>query len=178
MRYDQRSVAMGGLIAEKRMKATKNGSMMAFVQLEDLYGVTEVLVFPKVYDRVSQMLKTDDPVLMSGKLSIREDEAPKLLLDRIAPLRGSDAQENPNEPAAPRQNARRPAERKLYLKLHQDQRDQVLSILSETPGRIPVVLYIIEEKKGYLAPDQYRVDESYDFGALANLIGADGIVLK
>ena len=115
---------------------------------------------------------------MSGKLSIREDEAPKLLLDRIAPLRGSAAQENQNEPAAPRQSARRPAERKLYLKLHQDQRDQVLSILSETPGRIPVVLYIIEEKKGYLAPDRYRVDEGYDFGALANLIGADGIVLK
>ena len=178
MAYDQKNVRMGGLIAETKMKAVKSGNMMAFVQLEDLYGVTEVLVFPKVYDRVSQMLKTDDPVLMSGKLSIREDEAPKLLLDRIAPLRGSDAQENQNEPAAPRQSARRPAERKLYLKLHQDQRDQVLSILSETPGRIPVVLYIIEEKKGYLAPDRYRVDEGYDFGALANLIGADGIVLK
>ena len=73
MRYDQRSVAMGGLIAEKRMKATKNGSMMAFVQLEDLYGVTEVLVFPKTYERVSAMLVPETAVLMQGRLSVRED---------------------------------------------------------------------------------------------------------
>ena len=54
----------------------------------------------------------------------------------------------------------------------------MLSILSETPGRICVVLYIIEEKKGYQAPNAYWVDEGYDFGALANLLGPDSVVLK
>ncbi len=177
MEYDQRNVRMGGLIVETKQKAAKSGNMMAFVQLEDLYGVTEVLVFPKVYDRVSQMLKTDEPVLMIGKLSIREDEDPKLLLDRIQPLRGGSG-EGAAPQRAPMREPRGADSRKLYLKLHADQRERVLSVLSETPGRIPVVLYIIEEKKGYRAPDQYCVDEGYDFGALANLIGADGIVLK
>ena len=35
-----------------------------------------------------------------------------------------------------------------------------------------------EEKKAYQAPQNYWVDEGYDFGALANLLGADNIVQK
>ena len=84
MSWDQKQVRMGGIIAEKKMKAARSGNMMAFVQLEDMYGVTEVLVFPKVYERVSHLLNQDAPVVMTGKLSIREEEAPKLLLDRDA----------------------------------------------------------------------------------------------
>ena len=176
MRYDQRSVAMGGLIAEKRMKATKNGSMMAFVQLEDLYGVTEVLVFPKTYERVSAMLVPETAVLMQGRLSVREDEAPKLLLESVQPLKGA----KPMPERAPRRErgSAPPGPRRLYLKLTAAQRDNVLQILRQTPGGICVMLYMADEKKTYQAPREYWVDEGYDFGALANLIGADSIVLK
>ena len=176
MRYDQRSVAMGGLIAEKRMKATKNGSMMAFVQLEDLYGVTEVLVFPKTYERVSAMLVPETAVLMQGRLSVREDEAPKLLLESVQPLKGA----KPALERAPRRErgSAPPGPRRLYLKLAAAQRDNVLQILRQTPGGICVMLYMADEKKTYQAPREYWVDEGYDFGALANLIGADSIVLK
>ena len=175
MEYDQRSVQMGGLIIEKKLKASKAGNMMAFVQLEDMYGVTEVLVFPKVYERVSAQLTTDEPVLMTGKLSIREEEMPKLLLDRVMPLRGA-ALERQKE--APPVQQVRSGGYKLYLKLTADKRDAVLKVLAETPGRIPVVLYMAEEKKAYQAPREYWVDEGYDFGALAMLIGADNVVLK
>ena len=166
------------------MKAVKSGNMMAFVQLEDMYGVTEVLVFPKVYDRVSALLQTDEPVLMSGKLSVREDEAPKLLLDRVCPLRGSAQQNETGREqggAAPQRFGRRDAPHKLYLKLEPAQREAVLQILSETPGRIPVVLVEVAEdgsRHAVQAPRDYWVDEGYDFGALANLIGADAVVLK
>ena len=176
MRYDQRSVAMGGLIAEKRMKATKNGSMMAFVQLEDLYGVTEVLVFPKTYERVSAMLVPEAAVLMQGRLSVREDEAPKLLLESVQPLKGARAA--PERAPRRERGSAPPGPRRLYLKLTAAQRDNVLQILRQTPGGICVMLYMADEKKTYQAPREYWVDEGYDFGALANLIGADSIVLK
>ena len=91
MSWDQKTVRMGGIIAEKKMKAARSGNMMAFVQLEDMYGTTEVLVFPKVYERVSAQLVEDAPVVMTGKLSVREEESPKLLLDRVAPLGDMDA---------------------------------------------------------------------------------------
>ena len=178
MEYDQQTVRMGGLIAEKKLKASRSGSMMAFVQLEDMYGVTEVLVFPKVYEKVSQRLQADEPVLMVGKLSIREEEEPKLLLDKVMPLRNAVAEELPSYAPQPR---REPGQKKLYLKLPAGRRNEVLSILSETPGRIPVVLVEVGEdgsRKAVQAPQEYWVDEGYDFGALANLIGADSIVLK
>ena len=177
LKYDGRRVEMGGLIHEKRTKATRSGSLMAFVQLEDLYGITEVLIFPKVYERVSALLIEDSAVRMTGRLSVRDEESPKLLLDQVAPL-GEKIPERPkSEGSAPRR-AKPSGERKLYLKVPAAKRDAVLKVLKDTPGRIPVVLYMIEEKKAYQAPDEYRVDEGYDFGALANLIGADGIVLK
>ena len=69
-------------------------------------------------------------------------------------------------------------QRKLYLKVTAETRQAVLDILAETPGRIPVVLYMADEKKTYQAPRHYWVDEGYDFGGLANVIGADSIVLK
>jgi len=195
MSWDQKPVRMGGIIAEKKMKSTRSGSMMAFVQLEDMYGVTEVLVFPKVYERVSALLVEDAPVVMAGKLSIREDEAPKLLLDRVAPLdamqilddhpprygrRGGWGGEPQGADAPPPMEEAYPARpaRKLYLKLTAETRSRALDILAQTPGGICVMLYMADEKKTYQAPREYWVDEGYDFGALANLIGADNIVLK
>ena len=71
----------------------------------------------------------------------------------------------------------RPALR-LYLKLSAHQRDEALRILSETPGSICVMLYMEDEKKTYQAPRDYWVNQGYDFGALANLLGPDNIVLK
>ena len=203
MAWDQKTVRMGGLIAGKRMKDTRNGGLMAFVQLEDMFGTIEVLVFPKVYDRVSAQLEEDAAVAMSGRLSVREDEPPKLLLERVAPLNdlaaldaqeredrrsryarrtGADGAPPPESWGAPPPDfagaaPARPA-RKLYLKLTADQRDEVLRILAETPGNICVMLHMADEKKTYQAPRSYWVDEGYDFGALANVIGADNIVLK
>ena len=179
MSWDQKTVRMGGLIAEKKLKATKSGGMMAFVQLEDMVGVTEVLVFPRVYERESANLNEDAAVVMTGKLSVREDETPKLLLDRVAPLKDLDRLPG----AAPRRDRTAPAPRpasprKLYLKLTAETREAALAILAQTPGNITVMLYMADEKKTYQAPRSYWVDEGYDFGALANLIGPDAIVLK
>ena len=160
--YDQKSVSMGGLIAEKKMKATKSGNMMAFLQLEDLYGVTEVLVFPKVYDRVSSLLNQDAPVILTGKLSVREEDDIKLLLDSAKPL-------NP---------APGPEVRRLYLKLRDEQMDAVLRLLSQSPGGIRVVLYFPETKKTLAAPINYWISPDFNRPALETLLGPDNVVLK
>ena len=198
MSYDQRMVRMAGVIAELKKKASKNGSMMAFVQLEDLYGVTEALVFPKVYERLSEQLRTDEPVLMTGRLSVSEQDDDnldiRLLLEKVEPLRGANldapADEAPPEPprayAPPYQQADEPRQRangehKLYIKLNADQHDAVLAILAETPGRIPVVLaeYSAEGERSVLRLERdHWVDEGYDFFALANILGPDAIVYK
>ena len=47
MAWDQKLVSMGGIVAERKLKATKSGTMMAFVQLEDMYGLTKCWSFPR-----------------------------------------------------------------------------------------------------------------------------------
>ncbi len=87
---DGMHVRMGGMLTEFRQKATKAGSLMGFVTLEDMTGTIESLVFPKVLDRVSTELVTDTAVILSGRLSFREEEEAnvdvKLLLDAVEPL--------------------------------------------------------------------------------------------
>lgn len=83
---DGRRVSMGGIIAQAHSKATKKGAMMGFLTLEDQTGQVECLLFPKVYDRYSRSIAADQPVLITGRLSIREEEDPKLIVDTIEPL--------------------------------------------------------------------------------------------
>ena len=171
MAWDQKLVSMGGIVAERKLKATKSGTMMAFVQLEDMYGLTEVLVFPKVYDRVGHLLSQDAAVLLTGRLSVREEESPKLLLDSVRPLGGGEA-----APAlAPRAKE---AVHKLYIKCPDALREEALAILRQTPGNIPVILVSAETGRAQRAPQKYWVDEGYDFFRLANLLGEKNVVYK
>ena len=168
MSWDQKPVTMGGIVAERKVKATKSGTMMAFVQLEDMYGLTEVLVFPKVYDRVGHLLTQDAPVLLTGRLSVREEESPKLLLDSVRPLSGESAE-------APRAKE---AVHKLFIKCPDALREEALAILRQTPGNIPVILVSAETGRAQRAPQKYWVDEGYDFFRLANLLGEKNVVYK
>ena len=76
-------VVMAGILTACRGKITKKGSMMGFLTLEDLTGQLEGLVFPKVYERYVNMLAVDMLVILEGKLSLREEEEPKLLVDSV-----------------------------------------------------------------------------------------------
>ena len=84
---DGKRVAMGGILVECHGKATRKGELMGFLTLEDLTGQVEGLVFPRTYEKISQDMNPDTVVLCAGRLSIREDEAPKLIVESIEPLR-------------------------------------------------------------------------------------------
>ncbi len=86
MEMDGMLVEMGGILTEVKGKATKKGAYMGFITLEDLTGQIECLVFPKTYEKYQGLMGVDDLVVLTGKLSIREDESPKLLVDALVPL--------------------------------------------------------------------------------------------
>jgi len=83
---DGMTVIMAGMITGKKNLVTKNSKMMAFVDLEDLYGTVEVVVFPNVYERFSHTLTEDNVVVIRGKLNFKEEEVPKLLADTIVEI--------------------------------------------------------------------------------------------
>lgn len=80
---DGMSCVISGMISGKKTLITKSGKMMAFIDMEDLYGVCEVVVFPNVYERCASVCETDRVVAVKGTINFKEDEAPKILADEI-----------------------------------------------------------------------------------------------
>ena len=81
--YDGKDVVICGMITGKKNLVTKSSKMMAFVDIEDLYGVMETVVFPNVYERCQDILNEDEVVAMKGKLNFKEGEIPKVLADNV-----------------------------------------------------------------------------------------------
>jgi hypothetical protein len=79
-RYDGKNVLLVGMIASVRTINTKKGDQMAFVQLEDMGGQGEVVVFPRTYAEVKEILVPDSIVMVKGKAQAREGQT-SLLAD-------------------------------------------------------------------------------------------------
>jgi DNA polymerase-3 subunit alpha len=80
---DGESHMLCGMIARINEKVTKSQKFMAFITLEDLYDSIEVIVFPRVYERFQHLLKQEQVVVAMGTLQLKEDEAPKLMANKI-----------------------------------------------------------------------------------------------
>lgn len=80
---DGKPVKYAGIISSVKKKYTKNNKIMAFVTIEDLYGVAEIIVFESCYQNCSNLLMVDNIVLVEGRLSVREDEDTKIVAREI-----------------------------------------------------------------------------------------------
>lgn len=178
--WDGTNVRMGGMLVDVRQKATKKGDMMAFAILEDMTGQIEALIFPSVYERFGPQLMQDTAVVLSGRLSLREDEDPKLLLESVAPLMTDaelaravkNAPPERREGSAPKAAAPQDS-RKLYLKIPSRVEMQPLShVLQEYPGHVEVRFFVADERITLVAPEQLRCDASQ--GLLQRLRGKLG----
>jgi DNA polymerase III subunit alpha len=85
-RSDKEEVRVCGIVATLKELTTKKGDRMAFVTLEDLSGFVELVVFPEVYLAASHLLKSEEPLLVSGTLDVGDDMY-KLMASEILPLK-------------------------------------------------------------------------------------------
>ena len=194
--YDGLSVSMAGILTQCRGKVTKKGSMMGFLVLEDLTGSIEGLVFPKVYEKYASMLSSDSLVVVDGKLSFREEEEPKLLVDAVRPLNAANAAikaaspektvptsrgraDAPARPlSAPKLAAQ--SQRKLYLLADTRARmEEIKSLCRSHPGPVPITVKIQDEGIAFLLDEGYWCDGGEELlSVFRSLFGAGGVVLK
>ncbi|SHJ44523.1 DNA polymerase III catalytic subunit, DnaE type [Geosporobacter subterraneus DSM 17957] len=127
-------VRLAGLIIHRINKTTKNNKLMAFITLEDLYGTVEVLVFPNVYDKSANLLYEDQAVIIEGRITMKEEEEPKLIAEKILPLVKMENSYNG-----------------LSLTISREKGLQVIEklkpILHQSKGNVPVYIYIEEQNK-------------------------------
>jgi DNA polymerase III alpha subunit len=75
-------ITLGGRVTEMRRIMTKKGDAMLAVQLEDLQGSIEVIVFPRAYEATSDKWREEAVLLVTGTVKLRDDE-PQLVCESV-----------------------------------------------------------------------------------------------
>ena len=107
---DGQNVTVAGVITASRTRTTKNNTLMAYVTIEDELASMELLCFSRVIDQCGSYMQVNTPVLVKGRLSVRDEKPPQIMCDCLYPLEsGLPPMEQPS---------RRPAQREstIYLR--------------------------------------------------------------
>jgi len=143
---DDQIVSVAGIVQNVKMKTTRNNSMMAYVTVEDDTAAIEMLAFSNVLGQYGGYLRENSPVVVTGRLSIRDEKEPQIVVNRVRPI--SDFANNP-VPEEPVQIAQQPRSGTLYLKISSESDPQlrkIKAILKMFPGDSAVVLYFADTK--------------------------------
>ena len=84
---DNQSIRVAGVIEAVKTKPTRNDTLMAYITLDDGTGNIEILAFQRVIDEFAGIMLVNTPVIISGKLSARDEKAPQIVADNLKELR-------------------------------------------------------------------------------------------
>jgi DNA polymerase-3 subunit alpha len=79
-------VKIGGVISSFKEKTTKRGEKMAILSLEDLEGILEVIVFPEKYREIRDLLGSEDPVFLVGRVD-SDDTSSRVIAEDVFPMK-------------------------------------------------------------------------------------------
>jgi len=178
---DKQMLSVAGIITARTVKPTKNGENMAFVTVEDRYGAMELLIFPKIFGETYGFLQPDTAVAAYGELTMREDEAPKLLVRRMIPLKNNrEYIPTENAPKTAPTPPKSPAEQKLYLRVDRMEGrlfNRIVALLEIFEGRTPIIFYD-SSRKQYVKMRGGVNTNTVVLEEIAALIGRENVVLK
>ncbi len=160
---DGQDLTVAGIISSVRTKTTKNNTLMAYVVLEDDTGSMEALCFSRVIADGGAYLKANMPVVMQGRLSVRDEKEPQLMADRVLPLSG-------DAPA-------RAETKTLWVKLPDGGRSftWLKRLFDMFPGEEKTVVYLARERKKLQARCLHHPAL---LSELAEVLGQSSVVMK
>lgn len=154
-------VTIGGMISERKIKYTKKDQVMAFLQVEDLVGSVEVIVFPKTYEPNSMKLMEEEKVFLTGRVSLEEERDGKLICESVRTF-----DEVP---------------RKLWVKFpdmtsYMEAEQKLLQAIRESDGSDGVVIYIENPRSMKNLPPNLNVKADRELVTrLTELFGEENI---
>jgi DNA polymerase-3 subunit alpha len=164
-RREGETVLAGGIVASLRSTVTKKGEPMAFVQLEDLTGSVEVVVFNSTYATARELLVEDAVLVVKGRVDHKQQGETKLVALEVSRFEAV------------------PERREVRLKV--DARSapagvirELAGVVRDFPGEAPVYVDLVTSlgsKLLELGPE-YRVDPQPDFFAsVRHLLGVASV---
>jgi DNA polymerase-3 subunit alpha len=172
---DEQIVSIAGVVQSIKMKTTRNNSMMAYVTLEDDTASIEMLAFSNVLSQYGNYIRENLPVVIVGRLSMRDDKEPQIVINRACPMSDYTEQnrlmEEMSGPAVQKTGT-------LYLRLPSEEGtlfQKIRAILGMFPGDSQVVVYFADTK-------QRRGTRCVLMGSmlreLQNVLGNGNVVVK
>lgn len=173
---DSDRVKILAIISDVKLKTSKNNNTFAYVNIEDMYGAMEMMVFNSVLEKNSFLLMRGNIVEIHARVSVREDEEPKLICEEIiSPPNMCDSKID-KKLAKPVKNPG------LYIKVKNEncfEYERALLLLSIFEGNTPVYIFLEDEKRLILAPRKLWVSKNdVLIGELKNKIGDRNVVIK
>ena len=173
---DDQIVSVAGIVQAVKMKTTRSNSMMAYVTVEDDTAAMEMLAFSNVLNQYGGYLKENAPVVVTGRLSIRDEKDAQIVINRARPMSDFADREPEPEPEAPKQN--RIHQGTLYLRLpSEDQKlyPKIKAILNMFPGESGAVIFFEDtrQRRG----TRCAIMDSM-LSELKNVLGEANVVLK
>ena len=173
---DDQIVSVAGIVQSVKMKTTRNNSMMAYVAVEDDTASIEMLAFSNVLTQFGGYLKENVAVVITGRLSIRDEKEPQIVINRARPI--TDFSEAPENVMPPQPEKPKILSGTLYLKLsgeNDPSYQKVRAIVNMFPGDSQVKVFFADTRRmrGALAAlDTRMLDE------LKKVLGEANVVLK
>ncbi|MCL2518533.1 MAG: OB-fold nucleic acid binding domain-containing protein, partial [Oscillospiraceae bacterium] len=172
--YDEHSIVkVAGSITKRVNKTTKNGENMAFITIEDKFAEIEGVMFPKVLTDYLPHIVIDNAVFVTGEITVREEENPKLLVKKVEPIVIDKADKN--------KTVIESGVKKLYLKVDnmEDIRFQkVCNLIEIFNGSVPVIFYDNSNKKYIKANNLSVYYNDFICNELAEILGKENVILK
>ena len=171
---DDQIVSVAGIVQSSKVKTTRNNSMMAYVTVEDDTASIEMLAFSKVLNEYGNYLRDNEPVVVTGRLSLRDDKDPQIVINRVRQMSDYDHGLPEDVPSY----SPKTYQGTLYIRLPSETDPayrKVRAIVNMFPGNSQAVLYFADTKtrRGTrCALDSRMIEE------LERLLGKENIVLK
>jgi len=171
---DDSIVSVAGIVQSVKMKTTRSNSMMAYVTLEDDTASIEMLAFSNVLSQYGGYLSENSAVVITGRLSIRDEKEPQIVINRARPI--SDYAERPEQPQEEKSVSASSSTLYLQLSGEDDPRyRKVKAIVNMFPGDGIVKVFFKDTRK--MRGAKATFDERM-ICELRNLLGQSNVVLK
>ncbi len=173
---DDQIISVAGVVQTVKMKTTRNNSMMAYVTVEDDTAAIEMLAFSNVINQYGGYLRENSPVVVTGRLSLRDEKEPQIVINRARPI--SDFAKEAPEQSVNASVKPKSLEGTLYLRLPSEEGtlfSKIRAILNRFPGESNAVIYFADTKlrRGTRCTLDSRMLEE-----LKNVLGEANVVVK
>jgi DNA polymerase III subunit alpha len=165
-------VKLAGVVSALRLRNTKKGDRYGSFNLEDKTGFLEVIAWPEIYKKSAELLGSDEPIFIKGKLEVGEDRM-QIIANEIMPLSEAAAKARALGSGSPNRNGS--TERvHLYMReteISAQELVQLREALLNCPGSSTVILHLLAEGLGETLielPDQIRVASGPELGVLVS----------